>query len=199
VRLKDGFFKKRGPLAADLLLWQGTIEGKFLGALTSRFSLGNIFARVATSLGALITPDNVPDFIRDLATMNPREFFLLCSALETTARQSYERMADLAEIVAKMMANNAARSLQLENLPAELRLKLADETFHEEAFQEMAGWVKDGKVDGSLDERDAAERLYRLLPRAGRAAGDTTSPYVITDGGLGPLFQKQGIVVSVIG
>ena len=197
VRLKDGVLQQGRP-TAEAMLWLGTMEGKFLGALTSRPSLRKALAGLATRLGALFTPAAVPPFTLELDEMDPREFFLLCAALETTARQSYERMEKLTGILADRAAHKMARSLQLESLKSELRLKKLDETFHEEAFQEMATWVVEGTIDPGLDGRASAQRLARLLPRAGRDINDRDSPNVITDGGLGQLFKQHQIPINVL-
>jgi hypothetical protein len=131
--------------------------------------------------------------------MDPREFFLLCAVLETTARQAYERMENLAEVLADKLAHDGPRSLQMENFSRELHRKLLDETFHEAAFQEMAGWFSDGTLDPKLDARACAQRLVELLPRSGKDIGNLDSPLVITDGGLGKLFSECGISVTVVG
>ena len=194
VRLKQGLLEQ-SDLSADMLLWLGTMEGKFLVALTSRPGLKNALARIATRLGALFTPDKVPAFSLQLGEMDPREFFLLCAVLETTARQAYARMETLAQDLAD---KRPVRSMQLENLAGELRLKLLDETFHEEAFQEMAGWVVEGKLDARLEEHSCAERLARLLPRSSREGDDPASPHVLTHGGLQSLFASRGINVQLV-
>jgi hypothetical protein len=196
VRLKDGVLKARA-LSAELMIWLGTMEGKFLAGLTARPGLRSVLSRLAIRLGALFTPDRVPDFTRELAELDAREFFLLCSALETTARQSYARMETLATLLAARLADDARRSLQLENLARELRLKTLDETFHEAAFQEMADWVVDGRLDPQLSARGCAQRLAELLPRGSRAVRDPRWLRVVIDGGLAKLFKKQGLSVVI--
>jgi hypothetical protein len=198
VRLTDGTLKD-GALSTDLLLWLGTMEGKFLGALTRRPGLTNTLARIATRLGAMFAPENVPGFTAGLGEMDPREFFLLCATLETTARQAYARMETLADVLADKSALGAKKSLQLESLARELNLKCLDETFHEEAFQEMATWVIEGKLDPSRDARECAERLAALLPRSARDPGANDNPNFVTDGGLGQLFRNRGVDVRIVG
>jgi len=196
VRLKEGVLKARA-LSAELMIWLGAMEGKFLAGLTARPSLRNVLSRLAVRLGSLFAPDTVPDFTHELAALDPREFFLLCGALETTARQSYARMEGLANLLAAQLAHDARRSLQLENLARELHLKTLDETFHEAAFQEMADWVVDGRLDPQLSARGCAQRLAELLPRSSSAIRDPRWLRVVTDGGLDKLFKKQGLSVVV--
>jgi hypothetical protein len=196
VRLKDGLLRDRA-LSADLMIWLGTMEGRFLAALTRRPGLRQIFSKLSVHLGALFAPEQVPGFTLELTEMGLREFFLLCAALETTARQSYARMEALAPAFAAQLGDEAPRSLQLENLVRELRLKTLDETFHEAAFREMAGWVVDGSLDAQLSARECAQRLANLLPRPDRGTRDPCQIRVLTDGGLGKLFKKQGVSIEI--
>jgi hypothetical protein len=193
VRLADGVLQV-GGLAPDLMTWLGSMEGRFLGALTSRPGLRRALSHFAVRLGAIITPDKVPDFTRDLSTMDVRDFFLLCGALETTARQSYERMEELAKVFAAKLAKKEGPSLQMENLVGEIHRTKLDETFHERAFQEMVRWWVDDNFDPTLTRRECAVRLQQLLPPAERG---TDGALVVTDGGLGPLFEKEGLTVLV--
>lgn len=195
VRLKDGVLKERA-LSAELMNWLGTMEGRFLTALTGRSGLRRILSKLAVHIAALFAPEKVPEFTLALAEMDPREFFLLCSALETTARQSYARMEELAGMLAAQLARDVRRSPQLENLTRELHLKILDEAFHEAAFQEMAGWVVDGHLDPKLTAHTCAQRLANLLP-CGERPRDLDHIYVVTDGGLMKLFKQQGLRVVV--
>jgi hypothetical protein len=196
VRLKDGLLRDRA-LSAELMIWLGTMEGKFLAALTRRPSLRQMLSKLAVHLGALFAPEHIPEFTLELTEMRPREFFLLCAALETTARQSYARMEVLAAALAAQLSDAGPRSLQLENLVREFRLKTLDEAFHEAAFQEMAGWVVDGRLDAQLSARHCAQRLANLLPRADEAIRHPRRMHVRTDGGLGALFKKRGMSIVV--
>jgi hypothetical protein len=196
VKLKDGVLKERA-LSAELMIWLGTLDAKLLSSLTGRPGLRRILSKLIVRLGTLVVPDAVPDFARELAELELRELFLLFSALETTARLCYGRMEELAESLADRLAGAGRPGLQMENLARELRLKRLDETFHEQAFQEMAGWVVSGQFDTSLPEDRCGQRLRRLLPRGERSVGDPDSPHVLTDGGLGRLFARLGLPVIV--
>ncbi len=196
VKLKDGVFKDRLP-SADLMIWLGKLDAKFLSSLTGRQGLRRILSKLAVHLGALVAPDVVPDFALELAELELRELFLLFSALEITARLCYGRMEELADALADRLASGGRPGLQIENLARELRLKRLDETFHEQAFQELAGWVVSGGFDASLPEDACARRLHTLLPRGERGIGDPDSPHVLTDGGLGPLFRRLGLPIIV--
>jgi hypothetical protein len=196
VRLKDGMLKDRA-LTAELMIWLGTMEGRFLAALTGRPGLRQVLSKLAAHLGALLAPNTVPGFALALAELGPREFFLLCAALEATAHQSYARMEVLAERLSDKLAHGGRHSLQMENLSRELHLKTLDETFHEQAFEEMAGWVVGDQLDPSLNSRTCAQRLARLLPRAERTTRGPDSPFVVTDGGLGKLFKTHGLSLVV--
>jgi hypothetical protein len=196
VRLEDGTLRVPG-VAPALMTWLGQTEGRFLGALTSRPGLRRAFSYFAVRLGALLTPDKVPEFTRDLAQLETREFFLLCGALETTARQSYARMEELTKTLSDAAARGGRINLQFDNLITELHRIMLDETFHEQAFREMSGWLLGSNFDPALTDRACAERLAQLLPRSEQRGGDDEGiHYVMTDGGLGPLFKdKVSIVV----
>ena len=196
VRLKDGVLKERA-LTAELMLWLGTMEGRFLAALTSRPSLRQVLSKLAVHVGALCAPNKIPGFALALAELGLREFFLLCAALETTARQSYARMEVLAGLLADKRPHEICGSLQMENLSRELRLKTLDETFHEQAFEEMACWVVGDQFDPQLTARTCAQRLAKLLPRAAKAVRDPETSCVATDGGLGKLFKVHGLSLVV--
>jgi len=191
ARLQDGVLQGRA-LSAELMSWLGTMEGRFLAGLTGRPGLRRILAKLAVQLGARFAPRAVPAFTHALAEMDLREFFLLCAALETTARQSYSRMEQLA----RALAAQRATDLRLASLVRELPQKTLDETFHEAAFQEMATWVVDGHLDAALTARGCAVRLVDLLPR-GEARRDLNRIQVLTDGGLASLFRKHGLSVVV--
>jgi len=195
VRLQDGVLRERA-LTADLMIWLGTMEGRFLSALTGD-GARQVLARVAAWFGAMMAPDQVPGFVASLTSLSPREFFLLCAALETTARQCYARMETLANQLADQLARAGRPALQIENLSRELHLKVLDETFHEQAFGEMAGWLKNDRFDLGLTSRDCALRLARLLPRVIKAGHAFDDAPVITDGGLGKLFRAHDLVVVV--
>jgi hypothetical protein len=195
TRLADGIFRERA-LTAELMIWLGTMEGRFLASLTGDAGLRQVLTKLAVRLGALFAPRTVPEFALALAELGPREFFLLCGALETTARECYRRMEVLADLLADRLAHGAGRSLQMENLTRELRMKTLDETFHEQAFGEIAGWVTGNQLDPSLTEQACAQRLAALLPR-GTKAVRTMDMYVVTDGGLGKLFKAHGVSLVV--
>ena len=196
VRLTDGVLKGRA-LSADLMIWLGAVEGDLLSALTSRPGPRRFFAELAIRVGALVTPAQVPAFTRALTPLDLRGFFLLCAALETTARESYARMEKLTDALIGSRTGDVARSLQLENLSRELRLKTLDETFHEQAFLEMAGWVVNGQLDPTLTERACADRLATHLPRGAKSIHDPNIAHVITHGGLSSLFEARGLSIVV--
>jgi hypothetical protein len=189
VTLKDGMFKERARTREWPRL-RGTIESKTLSGITSRPGLRSALAKLAVRLGARVAQGMVPAFVLKLDKLEVREFFLLCSVLETTARQSYARMEKLTD-------NLPARSLEAESLSRELRLKLLEETFHEQAFKMMADWIVGGKFAPALDAKTCARKLRRLLPRGAKAVGDPESRFVLTDGGLSKLFEEYGMPVVI--
>ncbi|HSR98067.1 MAG TPA: hypothetical protein VLM79_13500, partial [Kofleriaceae bacterium] len=195
TRLKDGLLRDRA-WSTDLDLWQGTLEGKFLTALTSRAGLRQILSKLAVQFGARFVPNAVPEFVRELSELGLREFFLLCSALEATARQSYARMEALAASVAERLARDVP-SLQLRSLTQELQRVTLDETFHEAAFQEMAGWVVNGQINPALVDRTCAKRLLDLLPVPENRNRNAPVWQVLTDGGLGKLFRKHNLAFEI--
>lgn len=189
TRLRDGLLRDR-TRSTELDLWQGTLEGKFLTALTGRPGLLRILSKLAVEFGGRIAPSAVPDFARELSELDLGEFFLLCSALEATARQCYARMEALAASVADRLARDVP-SVQLRNLTQELHRATLDETFHEAAFQEMAGWVVNGQINPTLVDRVCAKRLMELLPGPEKRNRSAPAWQVLTDGGLGTLFRKH--------
>jgi hypothetical protein len=195
VKLRDGLLRD-APLSADLDIWQGSLEGTFLTALTGRPGLRQVLSKLAISFGALLVPSMVPDFARELSELDLREFFLLCSALETTARQCYARMETLAASITKRLEGDVP-SPQFHSLTDELQRATLEETFHEAAFQEMAGWVVNGQIDPSLPPRPCAKRLLDLLPRPKTTPRDGLVTHVLTDGGLGTLFREHNLAFKI--
>lgn len=196
VRLQDGLLRERA-LTADLMIWLGTMEGRFLSALTGK-GPGQVLTRLAAQLGAMVAPERIPGFAASLTTLNPREFFLLCATLETTARQCYARMETLADELADKLGRAGRPTLQIENLSRELHLKVLDETFHEQAFGEIAGWLRGDQFDPGLTPRDCAMRLARWLPRGAKTSAAPDGAPIVTDGGLGKLFKAHDLVVVVV-
>lgn len=196
VRLQDGLLRERA-LTADLMIWLGAMEGRFLSALTGTGGLRQVLSKLAARFGAMMVPDRVPEFALGLTSLDPREFFLLCAALESTARQCYTRMEVLSDQFADKLAREGRPSLEIENLSRELHLKMLDETFHEQAFGEIAGWLHGDQFDAGLTARDCAIRLARLLPRGAKALDSSDGAQVITDGGLGKLFKSHDLLVVV--
>ncbi len=195
TRLKDGLLRD-GPWSTDLDRWQGTLEGNFLTALTGRTGLRQILSKLAVQFGALFVPSAVPEFARELSELDLREFFLLCSALEATARQCYARMEALAASVAQQFARDVP-SLQLRSLIHELHRATLDETFHEAAFQEMASWVVNGQINPELVDRPCAKRLLDLLPVPENRDRSAPVWQILTDGGLGKLFRKHNLAFVI--
>jgi hypothetical protein len=195
VKLIDGVLKGP-PLGAELMIWLGTMEGNFLRALTRRPGLWQILAKLAVNLGVVFAPGKLPGFATALSELGLRDLFLLFAVLESTARQCYARMEVLADRLADKLAHDSHRSLQIENLVRELRLKTLDETFHERAFEEIAGWVVGDQLDRRMTARSCAQRLADLLPRGAKVAAGGGGA-VVTDGGLGQLFTSRGLSVVV--
>jgi hypothetical protein len=202
TRLRDGVLRD-DAWNTDLDRWQGALEGKFLAALTSSSGLRQILSKLAVQFGARFVPSAVPDFVRELSELDLRAFFLLCSALEATARQCYARMQSLAASIAGPLGRSVP-SPQLRSLTHELERAMLDETFHQAAFQEMASWVVDGQIDPALVDRQCAKRLMDLLPVAasGHRGADPVSGgpavwHVLTDGGLGKLFRRHKLAFVI--
>ncbi len=194
VRMKDGFFREK-HIAADLMIWIGHLEGRMLTALTGS-GMRRAFAKLLAQLGSVIAPSSESDFALGLSELDIREFFLLAAILETTAHQSYGRMAELAGRLASSHSETR-HQLQLKNLTNELHLKILDEAFHEQSFLEMASWITNGQFDSALTEALCARRLANLLPPGSRTTRDPNKWIVATDGGLGKLFRKRRISVEV--
>jgi hypothetical protein len=195
-RLADGFVELRSrALGSAVLALMGQVEGRVLCALTgARPSLAQRVARALTAVGAVLTPERVPDFARELTSLNTRDFFLLAQALELTARQSYERMGELLGQIIDQRAH--APSIQLPGLRRALANVRREEEFHEAAFEAMSGWLD---ADGNFDPaREEAACILEVADLAPRATFDGRSNVVLTDGGLGALFARHGITLVVM-
>lgn len=192
--IAEDFFRE-APLKADILIWWGNLEGSLFSALTAR-GAGRFLARAFATLGAALVPSTVPEFVKDLSELSIDEFFLVCAVLEATACQAYKRMAHLARELSAAHAQDRYH-LPLESLARDVPKKVLEETFHEAAFGELAAWVSDGRFDRKLSESECAHRLANLLPPGSRTTRDLRRRVVATDGGLGPLFRRLGVLVEV--
>jgi hypothetical protein len=202
VRLVDGVFAgDDGRKAAAIAKVRGQVEGTVLDWLTKDDGAKRVLARMVTWIGSRLDPSRVPEFALAMPTSNAGEFFRLAAALETTARESYER---LSEVLARVVID--ADSLQPHGLVNPILDTLSDETFHEKAFEEMSTWVReDGTFNPELDGVACMHMLKDILvattgvPRR-RTRGAEDEPLIVrTDGGLGPLFAEYGITFTVVG
>jgi hypothetical protein len=190
-----------GPLAPAMLQAIGTLEGRLLCSLTpARPTLGQAFARLFVTAGAVLTPGAVPEFARELGSMNAREFFELAATLELTARQSYRRMSN---VLSSLQTKRGDPSVQLKGLQRELHRAYIDEDFHQRAFLRMTGWMNAaGRFKRGLIERECFLQICALLPQAPKPIRGTEpredSTYVVTDGGIGALARRHGIDLVVV-
>jgi hypothetical protein len=174
------------------------VEGKILSALTRRPGLEQAVAQLLAWIGNKVSQVDVPDFTTRINTMSPRDFFLLARTLESTARQSYARMVELADVLSELH-DSQGYAVQFKKLAIRLQRTLDDECFHESAFVVMANWIApSGEFDRSLRGKACSRDIWRLLPRSAKAAGNIDSPDVLTDGGLGKLFADYGLPVNVV-
>jgi hypothetical protein len=190
-----------GPLSPTFIQLMGTLEGQLLCSLTpARRTLGQAFARFFVMAGAVVVPEKVPEFTRDLGTMNAREFFELAATLELTARDAYRRMRALLK---SLQAKREEPSVQLQGLQRELKRAYRDETFHERAFRWMTGWMDaSGRFKRGLSKEECVREICALLPRAPKPIRGTeprgNEMYVVTDGGIGALARRHGIELVVV-
>jgi hypothetical protein len=190
-----------GPLAPVVLQAIGALEGRLLCFLTpARPTLGQSFARLFVMAGAVLAPGAVPEFTRELGTMNAREFFGLAATLELTARQAYRRMIDL---LSSLLAKREETPVQLKGLQRDLHLAYLDEDFHERAFLRMTSWMDAaGQFKRGLSKRECAQQIIDLLPQAPEPIRGTeprgNAIYVVTDGGVGALAKRYGIELVVV-
>ncbi len=202
ARLTSGLVSLRGgPLAPAVLQAIGALEGRLLCSLTpARPTLGQALAQLFVMAGAVLAPGAVPEFARELGTMNAREFFELAATLELTARQAYRRMSDL---LRSLQAKREEPSVQLQGLQRELHRAYIDEDFHQRAFLRMTGWMNAaGRFKRGLSERECVQQICDLLPQAPEPIRGTeprgNSTYVVTDGGVGALARRHGIELVVV-
>ncbi|MCY1077820.1 hypothetical protein [Archangium lansingense] len=190
-----------GPLAPAMLQAIGTIEGRLLCSLTpARPTLGQALAQLFVTAGVVLAPGTVPEFARELGSMNVREFFELAATLELTARQAYRRMSIL---LSSLRAKREEPSVQLQGLQRELHRAYLDEDFHQRAFLRMTGWMNAaGRFKRGLSERECVQQICDLLPLAPEPIRGTeprgNSTYVVTDGGIGALAKRHGIELVVV-
>jgi hypothetical protein len=202
ARLASGQVSLGGrPLAPAVLQAIGSLEGRLLCSLTpTRPTLGQALARLFVMAGAVLAPGAVPEFTRELGTMNAREFFELAATLELTARQAYRRMGDLLKL---LLAKREAPSVQLQGLQRELHRAYLDEDFHERVFLRMTTWMDaTGRFKRGLSERECVLQICDLLPQVPEPTRGTeplgNSTYVVTDGGIGALAKRHGIELVVV-
>ncbi|WP_257455532.1 hypothetical protein [Archangium lipolyticum] len=202
ARLSSGLVSLGGgPLAPAVLQTIGALEGRMLCSLTpAQPTLGRALARFCVMAGSVLAPGAVPEFTRELGTMNAREFFELAATLELTARQAYRRMHDL---LSSLQAKREEPSVQLQGLQRELHLAYLDEDFHERAFLRMTRWMDAaGRFKRGLSERECVQQICDLLPQAPEPIRGTeprgNSTYVVTDGGIGALARRHGIELVVV-
>ncbi len=202
ARLASGLMSVGGgPLSPELLQVIGALEGRLLCSLTpTRPTLGQALARLFVMAGATLVPGAVPDFARELGTMDTRAFFELAATLELTAKQAYRRMGDLIEL---LLAKREQPSVQLQGLQRDLHRAYLDEDFHERAFRWMTRWMDAaGRFKHGLSARECVQQICDLLPQAPEPIRGTdprgNSTYVVTDGGIGALARRHGIELVVV-
>lgn len=202
ARLTSGLMSLGGgSLAPAVVQAIGALEGRLLCGLTpARPTLGQALARLVVMAGAVFTPGAVPEFTRELGTMNAREFFELAATLELTAKQAYRRMGDLLEL---LLAKREEPSVQLQGLRRELHRAYVDEDFHERAFSRMTTWMDAaGRFKRGLINRECVLQICDLLPQPTEPIRGTeprgNAIYVVTDGGIGALARRHGIELVVV-
>ncbi|AKJ03218.1 hypothetical protein ATI61_118113 [Archangium gephyra] len=202
ARLASGLMSAGGgPLSPELLQVIGSLEGRLLCSLTpTRPTLGQALARLFVMAGAALVPGAVPDFARELGTMDTRAFFELAATLELTAKQAYRRMGDLIELI---LVKREQPSVQLQGLQHDLHRAYLDEDFHERAFRWMTRWMDAaGQFKRGLSARECVQQICDLLPQAPEpirgAEPRGNSTYVVTDGGIGALAKRHGIKLVVV-
>jgi hypothetical protein len=197
ARLIDGVFAGRtGALGAACRKLKGRLDGAMLDVLTAaEGGYERTLAQAMAWVAARLAPGQVPAFVTRLPQANLREYFLLAAALERTAKDSYERMA---EILPPVIINSS--SMQPQGLLKPVEDTGKDETFHQLAFTEMASWLAlDGTFKEGLDDKACVKTLRKILSATtGVRAFEGAAPSTFTsDGGLGPLFRRYGLEVVV--
>jgi hypothetical protein len=202
ARLTSGLVSLgEGPLAPAVLQAIGDLEGRLLCSLTpARPTLGRALSRFFVMAGAVLVPNAVPEFTRELGTMNAREFFEFAATLELTAKQAYRRMSAL---LRSFRAKREEPSVQLQGLQLELELAYREEDFHQRAFLWMTGWMDAaGRFKRGLIKRECIQQVCDLLPLAPEPIRGTeprgNATYVVTDGGIGALARRYGIELVVV-
>jgi len=187
-----------------------SLQGALEGWVTQNAVDGGVLGRLLIAIGSAM--GQVPEFARELGEMRLDQLLRFYAELETTARMGYQRMLVLSAKVAES-------SQSLAELGPTFRFDVArilcEETFHESAFLEMAGWVEaGGVVSEALSAESCALALHRLCERnltmAALQAGaaqcgprlesdipmDGTSGWV-SDAGMGSVFARYGLAVPV--
>jgi hypothetical protein len=201
ARIVDGVFRRpggSGAFDAAFSKAHGTLDAAMLNHLTNaEGGILSALARAATWLAACFAPKMVPPFATELSHANLRDYFVLATALEKTAKDSYDRIGELVEEISAKSG-----SLQPLALRKPIRNVHLDEKFHESVFREMESWLDgEGQFLPGLDAPTCMQKLKALLlttvgiQRYAGASNDV--PVLPTAGGLEKLFAKHEIKIQV--
>ncbi len=199
ARIVDGVFEQPGRSGAFDAAYHkahGTLDAAMLDQLTkTEGGILRALARAATWVAGYITPQMVPPFATQLPRANLRDYFVLATALEKTAKDSYLRIGQLVEDIS--VKSGSIQPLGLRKPIKNVRL---DETFHEQVFREMTSWLDaEGQFRPDLGATACTQKLKDLLVSTvgiQRYTGQNV-PVFPTDGGLKSLFAKHKIPIEV--
>jgi hypothetical protein len=185
----------------------GAVEGKVAQLATSDGWLGP-FARLLISFGRVT--GQAPEFTQQLRGLGLRDFCRFSHELELTASHGYARII---ELIDQLDAREPSIKLGVSQR-WDFEKTLREERFHAAVFEQLQVWLNDEGT--AFDARNARESVLELRgiasaylgfppadlgPRhAPRPFGGMRAPkpgMLVSDGGLGALFDSYGVGVSV--
>lgn len=194
------------------------IQGRLEGLVTRSAASGGLLARALIAVGASL--GGVPDFAKDLHDLDLRALLRFHGELETTARMGYDRILELLRALDAEDKQAAEQALGF-TFDLDLAKIRCEESFHQDAFDEIVRWVApDGKAFSPIDRAVCARTLRDLCERnlSVSAVRRTAAPSKVvdkgdepprlgcgasegwvSDGGLGKLFADYGLAVPVVG
>lgn len=190
----------------------GAVEGRVARQATTT---GWSNAITAFLLGLTRAAGLAPEFTKDFRLLTPRQFFRFSHELETTAKEGYARILELLASLDEAGATGTDGSFKFGITGSyEFAKTRAEEGFHAAVFEQLEQWLApDGLNFVDIPARDAVKRLHTLAtanlflasPPASDSAG-ANRPWtkslhpvlLVSDGGLGPLFEEFGMPLPVV-
>lgn len=212
--LVDALRKQEGSRLTAARSMRGSIEGRVAHRATANGWTGVVAASI---IGLVRGVGLAPDFTKAFRSLNPRQFFRFSHELETTAKEGYGRILQLlatlgqAEVDGHFSTSDALKFGVTGSY--EFAKTLAEECFHASVFQQLEAWLEpDGMAFVDIPAQDAVLRLRALAFEHLSLGSLHLDPAImnrpwtksvqdvrlVSDGGLGDLFQEFGLSLPVV-